>query len=96
MTKTSTKTETTKPPTKGTKTRNREKYDTPADKFKGLGQKRVNAALRSIRLIGNLSGPSYESTPDQVATIKAALQDAIDRAFLRFERTKKTEESFKL
>jgi len=52
--------------------------ETKSDKFKRIANLRVNNALKSIRLISNLSRKSdYEYTDKQIGTILAALNDEI-------------------
>ena len=57
---------------------------TPAEKFVRLAEQRTGQALKYIGLIGNLAGPGYERTDEQVLQILTALQDAVDRAKDRF------------
>ncbi len=65
-------------------------------KFKRLAEKRVDAALQKIGLLGNLATPSYSCTPEQVEKIIVALtvsvaeveekfQKVLDRSRKRFE-----------
>lgn len=71
--------------------------ETKEAKFARLATKRVNAALVKIRLIGNLSGPGYVHTPEQITAINAALSSAVTAAMQAFSRTAKAAESgFKL
>lgn len=58
--------------------------ETKADKFKRLGEARVGKALKTISLIGNLSGSGYTYTADQVAKITAALENAVSDTMARF------------
>ena len=52
--------------------------ETKEQRFKRLGDKRVNAALIKIRLIGNLASSNYEFTPEQVKKISDTLHGAIN------------------
>lgn len=61
--------------------------ESKADKFKRLGNKRLNKALKAIKNIGNLSGAGYERTPDQVKTIQSKLDDAVKTTMARFTAT---------
>lgn len=55
------------------------------EKFIELAEKRVNRALKDIRLIGNLSNRSaYEFTDEDVKKIFRALQKEIDWSKSRF------------
>jgi phage repressor protein C with HTH and peptisase S24 domain len=68
-------------------------YVDNAHRFKVLGKKRLNKALKVISLIGNLSGSGYQFTEEQVAKIKSELHKAVDSAMARFDRAaKKTTE----
>ncbi len=58
--------------------------ETKADKFKRLGEARVGKALKTISLIGNLSGSGYEYTAEQVSKITAALENAVTDTMARF------------
>jgi len=67
-------------------------------KFVELAQKRVNRALKDIKLIGNLSNRSnYSYTDDDAKKIYKALQSAVNDLKARFDRKgDETEVSFKL
>jgi hypothetical protein len=55
------------------------------DKFVSLATKRVNRAIRDLRLIGNLSNRSaYSYTEEDVKKITRALQREIDAIKTRF------------
>jgi hypothetical protein len=48
--------------------------DLKADRFKRLAEKRVNRAMKDLRLVGNLANRNnYDYTSDQVAKIISAL-----------------------
>jgi hypothetical protein len=58
-----------------------------AEKFKQLAQKRVDKALKQLKLIGNLAyRGSYEYSDDQVDKIFTALQSEMAKAKTRFSR----------
>jgi hypothetical protein len=58
------------------------------EKFKELAQKRVEKALKDVRLIGNLSNRgSYEYTDEQVGKIFDALHAELAKAKNRFSRS---------
>jgi hypothetical protein len=55
-------------------------------KFEDIAVRRVNKAIKEIRLIGNLSNrSSYEYTEDDVRKITRALQRELDAMKARFE-----------
>ena len=57
------------------------------EKFIRLANSRVNKAIRSIRVIGNLSNRSnYSYTQDDVEKIFRALQEELKRCRKRFSR----------
>lgn len=62
------------------------KNETKAAKFVRLGVPRMTKTLNAVRQVGNLAGPGYEYTPDQVEKMKVALLEAIEETFLRFNR----------
>ena len=67
------------------------------EKFKRLAEKRVNAALDKIRLIGNLAGPQYTFTPEKIETIIAALKSAVAEVEEKFQKPlQKNSEKFEL
>ncbi len=58
------------------------------DKFKRLAEKRVNRAIRDLRLIGNLANRNtYEYTEEDVRKIVGALQRELSALRARFETT---------
>jgi hypothetical protein len=61
-----------------------EKTETARERTVRLADKRVNAAIDKIRLIGNLSGPQYETTQTDVEQIETALYNAVDAQMKRF------------
>ncbi|MBJ90938.1 MAG: hypothetical protein CMO98_13915 [Woeseia sp.] len=64
-------------------------------KFKELAEKRVNAALDKLRLIGNLSDKkSYEYSNDEVEAIFGFLQKELVQIKRKFEPNDNDEESF--
>ena len=67
-------------------------------KFVELAQKRVNRALKDIKLIGNLSNRSnYAYTDEDAKKIFRALQNAVNELKVRFDRKgDDTEIDFKL
>jgi len=67
-------------------------------KFVELAEKRVNRALKDIKLIGNLSNRSnYSYTSKDAKAICTVLKKAVDELKLRFDRKGDDAEStFKL
>ena len=67
------------------------------EKFSRLATKRTKNALDKISLLGNLAGPSYRYTDEQVQKIIVALRQAVDEVEGKFQkRGKKSEQSFGL
>lgn len=57
------------------------------NKFVELADKRVNRAIKDIRLVGNLSNKSnYSYTDQDVKKILSALRNAVDDTKARFDR----------
>lgn len=78
------------------KARAKVEYKDNADRFKQLARKRVSKALKTIHLIGNLSGSGYDYSQDQVDKISAALKDAVDTAMKRFVKGAKVGTDFEV
>ena len=56
-------------------------------KFVELAEKRVNRAIKDLRLVGNLSNKSnYSYTDQDVKKIMNALKSALDEMKARFDR----------
>jgi hypothetical protein len=73
--------------------------ETKEQRFQRLATKRMQAALQKIRLLGNLTSPSYAYTPEQAAKITGALRAAVDTVEAKFNRVRGTrapETSFSL
>lgn len=68
------------------------------NKFVELAEKRVNRAIKDIRLIGNLSNRSnYSYTEADGKKIVKALKDAVDEVRVRFDSGGRSDkEEFKL
>ncbi len=57
-----------------------------AGKFVELANKRVNRAIKDLKLIGNLANRNnYEYTPEQAKKIFRALQDQVDEVRQKFQ-----------
>ena len=69
-----------------------------SEKFVSLANKRVNRAIRSLRLISNLSNKNnYEYTEEQARKISRALQKEINSIKSSFANTQESsEEEFSL
>lgn len=69
--------------------------ETKRDAFTRLAERRTNAALDRIRVIGNLSNPyAYEYTDEDVRAIFSALEQELKSARAKFQTARKRE--FKL
>lgn len=55
-------------------------------KFRRLAERRINAALDKIRLIGNLASPQYSFAPEQVDKMVLALQEAVSEVENKFKK----------
>lgn len=58
-------------------------------RFLRLGQPRINKAIRSITILGNLSGSNYSYTAAQVDAIEKALKKAVEDTMAKFRREKR-------
>ena len=58
-----------------------------ANNFKRLAVRRTRNAIKQIELIGNLSSPNYEYTPEQVQKIVAVLNKSIENMQAEFGST---------
>jgi hypothetical protein len=66
-------------------------------KFVELAQKRVNKAINTLRLIGNLSNKgNYSYDADDVARIFAVLEGELKKVRTRFHTATISEEEFRL
>jgi hypothetical protein len=73
------------------------KDETAEQRFTRLATARVSAAIKRLRLIKNLAGTSYVSTPEQRTKIMEALQTEIDALHTAFaEKIDKTDTVFVL
>ena len=71
--------------------------DQKKQKFRTLAEKRVNKALDSIRLVGNLSNTqTYAYEDPQVRKIVKALRDAVGEMESRFSRNSSQGGDFRL
>jgi hypothetical protein len=66
-------------------------------KFITLAEKRVNRAIKELRLIGNLSNRSnYKYTQEDVLKIVRTLRNELDELKQRFDARDSSNTSFKL
>ena len=62
-----------------------------AARFKRIAERRVKAAVKMIRLVGNCSGAGYYYTPGQADALRTILQRAVDTSMDRFHKEKMEE-----
>ena len=65
--------------------------ETRRTKFERLGTARMNKALNSIRLLGNLAAPTYEWSPKDIDRIHDCLVECVTDTLNRFEQKNKPE-----
>lgn len=70
--------------------------ETPVQCFKRVVEPRVGKALKSIGLVGSVTGTAYKYTDDDVATIGAALLNAVEKAMQRLKGTGGKASGFRL
>ena len=71
--------------------------DEKRDKFVSLAERRVNRAIKDIRLIGNFSNrANYRYTDEDVAKIVRVLKAELDELRLRFDTRSNGKTAFKL
>jgi hypothetical protein len=69
--------------------------ETKSEAFKRLAERRTNAILDRIRVLGNLSNPyAYEYTEDDVRAIFTAVEQELKLTRAKFQNQRKRE--FKL
>ncbi len=61
------------------------------EKFKRLGQRRMERVLHTLHLLGNLSSPNYGWTAGDVELIRLAILTKLGETLARFDRLKKHE-----
>ena len=62
--------------------------ETKEQKFSRLATKRTQTALQKIKLLGNLSGSSYQYTSEQAARIISSLRQAVDGVEGKFNKVR--------
>ena len=68
--------------------------ESKADRFRRIATKRMNRILPAIQRLGNLSGSSYEYTPEQAQKIGDALKEVVLGVVNRLTRTKTAAKGF--
>lgn len=63
--------------------------ETRSQAFHRLAQNRRDALLDKVRLFGQLSGPSYDWTPDEVWSYFSEITQALEQALLKFQEQKR-------
>jgi len=58
--------------------------ETKSAKFSRLASARVSAAVKKISQVGNLAGPGYERTPEQITAIGNHLKNAVNLTLAKF------------
>ena len=72
------------------------KEETKAQCFRRVVSSRVVKALKAIRLVGSVTGSSYEYDPSQIATINAALTEGVSKAMAGLEGKSDGRDSFSM
>lgn len=66
------------------------------EKFEELGEKRMNEAIKKIRLIGNLANRNnYDYTDEHVKEIISTLENELSSLKNKFKKSEDNEVSFK-
>jgi len=72
------------------------KEETKAQCFRRVVSPRVSKALKAIRLVGSVTGSSYEYDKEQIAHISAVLRAAVDKAIAGLEGKSDSRDGFSL
>lgn len=68
-----------------------------ADKFRTVGNRRINQVVRGIELLANLANKSnYHAETEQIGLLLGHLRAAVDKVELAFAKVSKTKEAIKL
>jgi len=70
--------------------------ETKAERFLRVVTPRVNKAIKSIRLVGNQAGSTYEYTPKQIEKIGLALHKEVDTMIKQYATAGKADAGFSL
>jgi hypothetical protein len=68
--------------------------ETPRDKFLRLAPSRTEKALKSIKLLSNLTSHGYQYEPEEAQQILDALFDAVHDLKRRFDKSKAAKAGF--
>ena len=63
--------------------------DDPKKNVSVFACRRLNNAVKSIQTLGNCFGDKYDWTPEQIETVKAELQSALDATIQNITNGKK-------
>ena len=69
--------------------------ESKADKFKRIGERRVNNTLTAITRLGALSGSAYEYTDEQIDAMFGVIQNTLDSTREKFKKKEKEAVVFK-
>jgi len=64
------------------------------DRFLRIATPRMQRALTAIRLLGNLSSPTYGWEKQDVEMIRSTLTQALNETMTRFDKSRKAEVAF--
>lgn len=70
--------------------------ETKAQKFVRLANSRVNRIIRGYKILGQLGGSGYESTPDQRKRIETVLTEGLQRTCRQMDKSQATSQDFRL
>lgn len=63
--------------------------ETARQRFIRIGQPRVIAAVKAIRLLGNLARGDYDWHPDDVARMRATIENELHLVMVEFDKSPK-------
>lgn len=65
--------------------------ETKREKFERIALARMNRALNSVRLIGNLASYNYDWTENDIDKMRQSVNEVVEATFNRFQRHKRGE-----
>lgn len=65
--------------------------ETKRERFERIALARMNRALNSVRLIGNLASYNYDWNEADIERMRQSLNEVVDATFNRFQRHKRGE-----
>lgn len=65
--------------------------ETRRDKFMRIGQRRMEAVIRQIQLLGNLCSPAYDCNSEDITLMRDTIMHELDMALARFTPRKRQE-----